>query len=133
MPNDTTKILRQDNWQIPDKYKDRIIEAPQPVVEDALSIVPEGREQAVPIVVSLDAQEIGRLYAYSPSPYHFMQELLRKFKAAGAPVEGVLKLRLAHGAVVKVKQQPGQMKMSFDYMWLPAQHVEAIVFTGKVN
>ncbi len=39
-----------------------------------------------PIMIALDAQEIGRMFASKTSPTAFNQYLLERFLAAGAPV-----------------------------------------------
>jgi hypothetical protein len=78
-----------------------------------------------PVAVALDAQDIGRMAAEGYSPYMFMQFVLEKLKFAGAPVEGTLRLKLAHGAVARVKPDLGRGAV-FQYIWLPEEHVRGI-------
>lgn len=85
-----------------------------------------------PVVITLDAQEIGALYKANGGPPAFLQYLLNKFKAEGVPVEGVLTKKLAHGKVFKVKQSPRGPGF-FDYMWLPDSYVDKINSMGGVQ
>ncbi len=65
--------------------------------------------------IKVDAQEIGRLYADKTTPDGYQQFLLGKLREAGGPVEGTLKLTLAHGKFLRFKRNdPGE----FRYMWL---------------
>ena len=120
--------LAPDGYVVPDKYQDRLIAPPVATAKDALQH--DRQEPLGPVVVTLDAQDIGRMYAAGQGPYAFMQELLARMKQHGAPVEGTLRLRLAHGAVVKVKPDPGQQDAFFRYMWLPDEHVQALAVAG---
>jgi hypothetical protein len=85
-----------------------------------------------PMVVTLDAQEIGALYAARATPWDFNQNLLSKFKAAGAPVEGVLELKLAHGQVYKMKDDLLQRPGIFTYAWLSEGYCAALDEAGGV-
>lgn len=79
---------------------------------------------AVPIMIRVTAQEIGVLYASHASPYAFNQFLLERLKAAGAPVEGVLNLRLAHGRLARCRPTGGEeTDGGFDYAWMPDEWV----------
>jgi hypothetical protein len=78
-----------------------------------------------PIAVALDAQDIGRMAAENYSPYMFNQFLLEKLKAAGAPIEGTLRLRVAHGAVARVKPDLNRGAV-FQYIWLDEAYVEGM-------
>lgn len=78
-----------------------------------------------PILVTLDAQEIGVLTVSGTSPYDFIQYLLAKLKQNGGPVEGVLDYKLAHGRLLRIKES-AQGKGFFDYMWLPDSWLAAI-------
>jgi hypothetical protein len=69
------------------------------------------------IVVTMDAQEIGSLYAQGYDPRQFKRLLLAKLRQAGAPVEGVLEPKLAHGAVYKMRETEPTER--FRYIWLP--------------
>jgi hypothetical protein len=70
-------------------------------------------------MVTLDAQELGTMYAAKLSLRQFMQELLERFRAKGAPVEwGGLGLRLAHGQLLHMKTHP-QGPMYHGYLWMP--------------
>ena len=83
-----------------------------------------------PVAVAISAQEVGRLYAAQNGdcdPRVFMQLVLERLKAAGAPVEGTLHLRLAHGAVARVKPDTKAPQMEFKYVWLPPEHAAALV------
>jgi len=80
-----------------------------------------------PIMIALDAQEIGRMWATKTSPTAFNQYLLEKFRAAGAPVEGVLKLTLAHGRLARLKPEMNAPQDGFRYMWLPDAWATAMI------
>jgi hypothetical protein len=88
-------------------------------------MVPTDSQFAKPIVVSVDAQELGMLAAMHTSPYGYQQYILAKLKESGAPVEGVLDLRLAHGKLARVKNSI-MGKGQFDYMWVPDYFWEAM-------
>ena len=77
-----------------------------------------------PVVIELDAQEIGALYAARTNPDDFRQYILQKFKAAGVRVEGSLYLRLAYGEIARFRaeQQPGK----FHYVFLPEAYAYAL-------
>jgi hypothetical protein len=79
-----------------------------------------------PISVEISTQDVQMLFACHTNPEQYMQLILAKLKDAGAPVEGTLRLRLAHGAVCKLKDNPMQEQAAFVYMWLPEQYVHAI-------
>lgn len=55
-----------------------------------------------------------------------MQLILAKLKDAGAPVEGMLHLKMAHGKVFKMKDSVLEEQPSFCYIWLPDEYVDAI-------
>lgn len=78
-----------------------------------------------PILVTLDAQEIGVLTVTKVTPYGFIQYLLAKLKQQGGPVEGVLDLRITHGRMLRIKES-AQGKGFFDYLWLPDFWLQAI-------
>jgi hypothetical protein len=78
-----------------------------------------------PIAVALDAQDIGRMAAENYSPYMFNQEILARLKHAGAPVEGSIRLKLAHGAVARVKPDLNRGAV-FQYIWLDEAYVEGM-------
>lgn len=89
-------------------------------------------DEPTPIAVEFDPQEIGIMYAQHYTPEQFNHELLTKLKAAGVPVEGTLKLRLAHGQVYKVREEmAGRGK--FVYMWLPEAYVHGISQRGGLH
>lgn len=79
-----------------------------------------------PIAVSISTHDIQALFACGTSPDAYNQLILAKLKDAGAPVEGMLRLKLAHGQVCKVKTDPTQPQEAFDYVWLPEAYVYAI-------
>ena len=85
-----------------------------------------------PIAITLNAQEIGALYATHTSPDGFVQYLLTKFKAAGVPVEGAIDLKLAHGKLLKLKTSV-RGRGFFDYIWLPENYWHVIQARGGVN
>ena len=74
-----------------------------------------------PIALRLVGYEIALLYRDKTTPYEFAQELLRRFRALGAPVEGMATLKLSHGKVFKLRSKPGDA--SFNYLWLPEASV----------
>lgn len=79
-----------------------------------------------PIAVSISTHDVQALYACNTSPDSYNQLILAKLKDSGAPVEGTLRLRLAHGAVCRVKDNPLEPANEFVYMWLPEAYVAAI-------
>lgn len=89
-----------------------------------------------PIVISVSEDEIGTMYTAQKgncNPNLFTQFLLERFKHFGAPVEGTLVFKLAHGAIARVKPNPLQPQKEFRYMWLPAEYVAAIANAGPGN
>jgi hypothetical protein len=74
-----------------------------------------------PIIIAVDAQDIGRLYANKANPRKYNQFLMELFRQAGAPVEGILDLKFKHGAMARfIKEaKPGV----FHYAWLPENWV----------
>jgi len=79
-----------------------------------------------PVAARISTHDIQMLYACHTSPDAFLQLILAKLKDAGAPVEGVLRLRLAHGKVFKVKTDPMVEQDAFEYLWLPEAYAEAM-------
>jgi hypothetical protein len=79
-----------------------------------------------PVSVEISTGDIQMLYAMRTSPAQFMQLILAKLKDAGAPVEGALNLRLAHGKVFKMKDDPLREQPSFTYLWLPEAYVDGM-------
>jgi hypothetical protein len=79
-----------------------------------------------PMLVTLDANEIGALYAARTTPDGFVQHILEKLKAR-APwlVEGQLRLRLKYGRIARVKDS-AQGKGFFDYLWLSPAYIEKL-------
>lgn len=71
-----------------------------------------------PIMIVITAQEIGRMWAAKSSPTVYNQMLMEKFRAAGAPVEGVLNLTFAHGRLARVRPSR-EHAGEFGYVWLP--------------
>lgn len=90
------------------------------------SAVQEALQGPKPISIEISTRDIQMLYACQTGPSQYMQLILAKLKDAGAPVEGTLTLRLAHGAVCKLKDNPLQEQESFVYVWLPESYVHAI-------
>lgn len=85
-----------------------------------------------PIAVTLNAQEVGAMYAAHITPYQFMQLLLAKFKDAGVPIEGQLEHKLATGKVFKKKDDLLRNPGTFVYIWLPDAYVEGLDARGGV-
>jgi hypothetical protein len=79
-----------------------------------------------PIAVDIPVIDIQMLFALGTSPEAFNQLILAKLKDAGAPVEGVIKLKLAHGKVYKMKTNPLVEQDAFEYLWLPDAYVESM-------
>ena len=105
------------------KWGDRIIGDPR--FQEQMPITGEAFQQLVeslpledkPCGVIVDAQTLGRLWADKCSPWEFNQFLFMLLKQAGCnAVEGVLKLKLTRGKVLKIKSVPGDME--FRYVWL---------------
>lgn len=95
-------------------------------------ITQQDLEREKPIVVTLDAQEIGYLYVGRATPYDYQQYYLRKLKNAGAPIEGLVHLRPSYGVICRVKesiQGPGH----FDFMWVPPAWAAAINQSGGLD
>lgn len=85
-----------------------------------------------PICVALHAQEIGAMTRLRVSPTEFAQTLLGEFRKAGAPVEGMVKLRLAHGSVYKMKAHPFG-RAWFGYLWVPEELDRRLAAWRKAN
>jgi len=116
-----------DLIQIPTEYlerAERLTPLPKPPSTEELN------QAGQPVVVTMDAQEIGALFAVKTTPYDFMQHLLAKFKAAGAPVEGKLRLAVAHGQVYKMKDDLYSKPGTFTYVWLPQPYCDALEAQG---
>jgi len=79
-----------------------------------------------PISVSVATKDIQMLHACRTSPDQYAQLLLAKLKDAGGPVEGTLKLRLAHGKLFKLKDSLLEEQTEFTYLWLPETYCAAI-------
>ena len=79
-----------------------------------------------PIAVAISTHDIQVLYATRVSPDDYAQLILAKLKDAGAPVEGSLRLKLAHGQVYKLKTNPLKEQDYFEYLWLPMPYVAAL-------
>lgn len=83
-----------------------------------------------PIAVSISANDVQALFACQTDPNQYNQLLLAKLKDAGGPVEGILNLRLAHGKLTKLKDNPLVPQEEFVYLWLPDAYVHAIASAG---
>jgi hypothetical protein len=79
-----------------------------------------------PISISVATKDIQMLYACQTNPDQYSQLLLAKLKDAGGPVGGVLKLRLAHGQLFKLKDSVLEERTEFTYLWLPEAYVHAM-------
>lgn len=103
--------------------------APGDVPVGALSLGDD--KVQLPIVIVITAEEIGQMTARQYGPYEYNQYVLSKLKAFGAPVEGILHLRLAHGAIARVKPDAANPQDFFQWMWLAEPYVRAIAGRGK--
>ena len=79
-----------------------------------------------PVSVEITTRDVQMLYACQTSPKAYMQLILAKLKDAGAPVEGALNLRVAHGKVFKMKDNPMEEQSSFVYIWIPDAYIEGM-------
>jgi hypothetical protein len=79
-----------------------------------------------PISFSVSTDDIQALYACRTNPDQYTQLLLAKLRDCGGPVEGALTLRLAHGKLAKLKDNPLEAQNEFVYCWLPDEYVAAI-------
>jgi hypothetical protein len=79
-----------------------------------------------PIAVAISTDDIRMLFATQTNPDEFLQLILAKLKDAGAPVEGALRLRLAHGQVYKMRTDPMKPQDAFEYVWLPEIYVASL-------
>ena len=120
--------LAPDGYVIPDKYQDRLIAPPKATARDA--IFHEREEPLGPVVLTVDAQTIGAMYAKRCTPYEYSQMLLERFKALGVPVEGALRHRLVMGQIAKVKPDPGMQDEFIRYLWLPPETFEVLAGKG---
>jgi hypothetical protein len=84
-----------------------------------------------PIAVQISTIDIQMLYAVKTSPTAFMQLILAKLKDAGAPVEGILNLRMAHGKVFKIKDSPLEEQSAFTYIWIPDAYLAAMAGANR--
>ena len=112
---------------IPEKYQDRVLVKDPNLLLPKIQ-APEPTKDKV-IAIRVAGFEIAALYNDRTGPYQFSQLLLERFKAAGAPVEGIVRLRLARGKVFKIKSRPGDA--SFRYVWLPNEHCQALGVQGR--
>jgi hypothetical protein len=76
-----------------------------------------------PIAVQISTDDIQALFAAHTTPNSFMQLILAKLKDAGAPIEGVLHLKLAHGKVFKMKDSIFEEQAAFTYLWIPEAYL----------
>ena len=79
-----------------------------------------------PISFTISTDDIQALYACKTNPDQYTQLLLAKLKDCGGPVEGSLTLRLAHGRLAKLKDNPLEPQEDFCYVWLSDEYVAAI-------
>ena len=82
--------------------------------------------ELTPIHVALHAQQIGKMFADHTKPFAFKQALLEEFRAAGAPVSGIVLLRLDHGHVFKLTSSP-LGKEWIAYCWMPQELYRRLV------
>ena len=100
--------------------------ATQPIPDLPADLVKEPK----PIAVAISTDDVRMLFACGTNPDQYMQCVLAKLKDAGAPVEGTLRYRLAHGAVCKLKDSVMEAQTEFTYLWLPEAYVAAIAARG---
>lgn len=108
------------------KWGDRCA-ASGPLTDAVLS--PVAPTALKPIAIAITSDEVAALYAAQKGdcdPNLFNQYLLERFKAFGAPVEGTVRFKLAHGAIARVKPDATQKQLGFQYLWLPAEYAVAI-------
>ena len=111
---------------IPEKYQDRVLVKDPNLLLPAVQ-APEPTQDKV-IAIRVAGFEIAALYNDRTGPYAFAQLLLERFKAAGAPVEGVIKFKLLHGKIFKLRSKPGDN--SFKYVWLPPEYCHSLGVQG---
>jgi hypothetical protein len=80
-----------------------------------------------PIMITITNQEIGAMTAGGASPTLYMQFVMEKLKAAGAPVEGILELKLAHGRLARTRPDPARPEAGFGWVWLPDEWAAALM------
>ncbi len=103
------------------------------LAEKEQCFVSEWREAELkPIHVALHAQEIGKMFAERTKPFQFRQYLLEQFRAAGAPVSGIVLLKLDHGHIMKLQTSP-LGKEFLPYVWLPVELWRRLVEFRKTN
>ena len=112
---------------IPEKYQDRVLVKDPNLLLPKIQ-APEPTKDKV-IAIRVAGFEIAALYNDRTGPYQFSQLLLERFKAAGAPVEGVIKFKLLYGKIFKLKSRVGDT--SFRYCWLPEEHCTALGVQGE--
>jgi hypothetical protein len=96
------------------------------VGQDTSDHVHPAIEGPKPISIDVSTHDIQALFAMNTNPDTYNQLLLAKLKDAGGPVEGALRLRLAHGQLFKLKDSIFEEQTSFTYVWLPEAYVDAI-------
>ena len=94
--------------------------------------MPEPQAQ-VGICIKIHWREIVRLNNDKTSPTAFNQYLLTQFRAAGAPVEGLINLRLAHGAIARVKPRLDDEDGVFRYVWMTDEQAAEQRAAEKLN
>ena len=112
--------------EIPEKYQDRVLVKDPNLLLPKIQ-APEPTEDKV-IAIRVAGFEIAALYNDRTGPYAFAQLLLERFKAAGAPVEGVIKFKLLYGKIFKLRSKPGDN--SFKYVWLPPEYCHSLGVQG---
>lgn len=86
-----------------------------------------------PIVAVIPGMDVAKLMAAKCSTYEYNQLILAKLKDAGAPVEGMIHLKIANGSVCKLKTNPMQEEEGFCYMWVPPAWVEKLNAMGGLG
>lgn len=92
----------------------------------------EPTTEVKPIAVTISTNDVRVLFACGTKPDAYNQLILAKLRDAGAPVEGMIRLKLAHGQIAKVKDNPLEPATEFVYVWLPEEYAAAIASANAV-
>jgi hypothetical protein len=79
-----------------------------------------------PVAAFISSDDIQALFACGTHPDKYNQLILAKLKDNGAPIEGTLRLRPAHGKVFKMKDSVLEEQAGFTYLWLSDAYVDAM-------
>lgn len=101
-------------------------------VDQPTIIPPSSLDGPKPIAIVIPGVDVIKLTQAKCSPYEFNQLILAKLKDAGAPVEGMVHLKMAFGSVFKMRNSL-QEEEGFTYLWLPPAYIEALNAMGGVQ